>query len=247
MELHVLYRRRQRAGDRQARLRHLRDAARYGDILNLAAEGVAFLKEIDHPILREQTRDYFVNQQFRKDIYVRGATRLSPLDQRERLLNSRFALIQTPELIPLKISQPVGEIGLQEAVYNPLIAELAAKNHAPKTLRELAASLPPSPGPNCCKRLPCWLAWAARRLASAALGSRCARVAMPSTAICASALLRSEHPDAGQPGNWWWNFGQPVSATLFARSGPRQEAASGMGTVRLAGYLSPGAEIDKRG
>ena len=112
------------------------------DILNLAAEGVAFLKEIDHPILREQTRDYFVNQQFRKDIYVRGATRLSPLDQRERLLNSRFALIQTPELIPLKISRPVGEIGLQEAVYNPLIAELAAKNHAPKTLRELAASLP---------------------------------------------------------------------------------------------------------
>ncbi len=35
------------------------------EAVNLSAEGVAFLNTIDHPILREQARDYFVNQQFR--------------------------------------------------------------------------------------------------------------------------------------------------------------------------------------
>lgn len=53
------------------------------DVLNIPSEGIAFLNTIDHPILREQARDYFVNQQFRKDLYVRGAVRLSPFEQRE--------------------------------------------------------------------------------------------------------------------------------------------------------------------
>lgn len=112
------------------------------DAVNIATEGVAFLNTIDHPILREQTRDYFVNQQFRKDLYVRGAVRLSPIEQRERLLETRFVLTQTPDSVPLKVTGAAGEASLQEAVYKPLIAALAAKEYAPKSMRQLMAALP---------------------------------------------------------------------------------------------------------
>ncbi len=111
------------------------------DTLNIPSEGIAFLNTIDHPILREQARDYFVNQQFRKDLYVRGAVRLSPFEQRERLLDTHFVLVQPADSISLKVTSASGKVTLQEAVYKPLITALAQQNYAPKTLRELAAIL----------------------------------------------------------------------------------------------------------
>src|SRR5262249_23604487 len=38
------------------------------DAINLTSEAQKFLGEIQHPILRQSVRDYFVNQQFRRDI-----------------------------------------------------------------------------------------------------------------------------------------------------------------------------------
>ena len=112
------------------------------DAVNLRPDAQAFLQGVDHPILREQSRDYFVNQQFRKDLYVRGAVRLSAIEQRERLLNTRVVLLQAPESVALKVNGAVGEAALQEAVYQPVLAALAANAHAPQTVRHLAASLP---------------------------------------------------------------------------------------------------------
>lgn len=110
--------------------------------VNLSADALAFLTGIDHPILREQARDYFVNQQFRKDIYVRGATRLSPTEHQQRMLDTRVVLLQTPDTIPLKVNGAAGEASLQAAVYEPVIAAMASRQFAPKTLRELQQSLP---------------------------------------------------------------------------------------------------------
>lgn len=112
------------------------------DAVNLRAEGVDFLNTIGHPILREQARDYFVNQQFRKDLYVRGVTHLSLPEQKQRLLATRFVLLQPADLVPFMVQGAAGEVSLQEAIYRPLIAVMANKQHAPKTLQEIAASLP---------------------------------------------------------------------------------------------------------
>lgn len=112
------------------------------DAINLTAEGLSFLQSIDHPILREQTRDYFVNQQFRKDLYIRGATRLSAIEQNERLLDTRFVLLTPADAVPFKVTGSLGEADLQKEVYGPLITALAAKAYAPKTLRQLSAALP---------------------------------------------------------------------------------------------------------
>ena len=115
------------------------------DAVNLSAEGVAFLNTIEHPILREQVRDYFVNQQFRKDLYVRGARRITGIEQQQRLLDMRFALVKPVDEVPMKVNAAAGEATLQEALYRPLLDQLAERSFAPKSLRELMAALPNQP------------------------------------------------------------------------------------------------------
>jgi SAM-dependent methyltransferase len=52
------------------------------------------LKEIldtrSEPALREQIRDYALNQSFRRDLYAKGVRRPWPLESRERIMASRF-------------------------------------------------------------------------------------------------------------------------------------------------------------
>ncbi|MFT0533276.1 class I SAM-dependent methyltransferase [Castellaniella hirudinis] len=112
------------------------------DAINLTAPARSFLGTIEHPILREQTRDYFVGQQFRKDLYMRGARRLTPVEQRQLLLEMRFALLKAADAVTYKVTTPLGEATMQEALYAPLVAALADKQYSPKTLAELAAQAP---------------------------------------------------------------------------------------------------------
>ncbi|MFS2161954.1 methyltransferase regulatory domain-containing protein [Pseudomonas sp. Pseusp122] len=112
------------------------------DAINLSVEAQAFLNGIEHPIMREQARDYFVNQQFRKDMYIRGASPLPLGEQRERMLNTRFVLMQSADSVPTKVTGVFSEATLQHDIYGPLIEALASKAYTPKTLRQLAAALP---------------------------------------------------------------------------------------------------------
>ncbi len=43
------------------------------DGINLTEEQQTFLKEITDPLFRESIRDFMVNQQFRRDYWVKGA------------------------------------------------------------------------------------------------------------------------------------------------------------------------------
>jgi len=52
--------------------------------MNLSAQGAKLLAEIEHPVLKESVRDYLVNQQFRRDVFVKGAQRLAPVAQQQR-------------------------------------------------------------------------------------------------------------------------------------------------------------------
>lgn len=115
------------------------------DPLNLSAEGMDFLEGIDHPIMREQARDYFVNQNFRRDVYVRGANRLSASEHRQGLLNTRFVLLQPAESVSATVKGPAGEASLQAEIYGPVLEALAANAYAPKTLRQLSAAVPSMP------------------------------------------------------------------------------------------------------
>ena len=62
------------------------------EAVNLSAEGQRLLASIRHPILGQSVRDYFINQQFRRDVFVKGPCRLSRLNQMEALKSQAFVL-----------------------------------------------------------------------------------------------------------------------------------------------------------
>lgn len=105
------------------------------DAVNLTPDQLAFLKEIPDAMFRESTRDFMVNQQFRKDYWVKGARRLSNLEQAEALRAQRFMLINHRSDVSLKVTGALGEATLQESVYNPVLDVLA--DHKPKTIAQM--------------------------------------------------------------------------------------------------------------
>ena len=110
------------------------------DALHVGAEGQAFLAKIANPIMREQARDYFINQQFRRDLFVRGGRRLSPAERQAAMLAQRFTLIVPADKVTWSLPLGGGSAELNQAVYKPVVEALAANTYAAKSLREIAES-----------------------------------------------------------------------------------------------------------
>ena len=66
------------------------------DALNLTADQHRFLAEIADPMFRQSVRDFIVNQQFRRDYWVKGPRRMSSLEQAEALRRLRVMLLTGP-------------------------------------------------------------------------------------------------------------------------------------------------------
>jgi Predicted methyltransferase regulatory domain len=109
------------------------------DAVNLSAEQQSLLASIPDPMFRQTTRDFCVNQQFRKDYWVKGARKLSTLEQAETLRAQRIILAQARANVSLKVTGSLGEATLQEAVYEPILDLLA--DHKPRTLGQLEQAL----------------------------------------------------------------------------------------------------------
>ncbi len=114
------------------------------DGLNFPQPAREFLDKIENPVMREQARDYFVNQQFRKDLYIRGARHLNPFDRLQRLMNTKYVLLTAGE-ISLKLRTNLGEANLSREIYDPLIEYLREDNFAPKDLNKFVATHPEIP------------------------------------------------------------------------------------------------------
>lgn len=111
------------------------------DAVNLTSEQQALLASIPDPMFRQTTRDFCVNQQFRKDYWVKGARQLSTLEQAEQLRAQRVILVQPRAEVSLKVNGSLGEASMQEAVYAPILDQLA--DHKPKSLAQLERALQP--------------------------------------------------------------------------------------------------------
>lgn len=116
------------------------------DAVNLTADQQAILGEAADPVFRETLRDYMVNQQFRRDIFARGAVPLSAGEVRDIWLDSRFALSTPRGEVPLKVAGALGEATLQEDVYAPVLDAFArpveAGRSAAISLRQLLTDNP---------------------------------------------------------------------------------------------------------
>jgi len=109
------------------------------DAINLSVPQQQLLASIAHPVLRESVRDYCENQQFRRDIFVKGPRSMTAVRQHEMLQSHRFVLVQGEADIATKLNGPAGEVHLQPDVYRPVGAALAERGFAPKSFAELQA------------------------------------------------------------------------------------------------------------
>lgn len=109
------------------------------DAVNLTPEQIGFLRDIPDPMFRESTRDFMVNQQFRRDYWVRGLRRLNPFEQAEQLRQLRVMLVVDRPSVSLKVNGALGEAAMAEGIYGPVLDILA--DHKPRTLGQIEQAL----------------------------------------------------------------------------------------------------------
>ena len=88
------------------------------------------------PIQAQTLRDFAVNQQFRRDLFVRGHNALPQAEQLARLRATTFQLLEPVPPSPLKFKATLGEVTGNEERYRPVTEALAAK---PMPLGEILA------------------------------------------------------------------------------------------------------------
>ena len=108
--------------------------------ISLPAGAQEILQTIRDPIMRETTRDYFVNTQFRRDIFVKGARAMSLYDHGRRVEKERFVLLGDPNNCPTKVQTVIGEAELREDIYAPLCKVLATFPDCTASIAELLAT-----------------------------------------------------------------------------------------------------------
>lgn len=112
------------------------------DNINFSQEHQDFLNAIEHPIFKEQCRDYFASTQFRRDLFIRGKNSLTALQTQERLRNTAFILLSSPEFLPHDITGYLGTFNLIEEIYHPIGQHFLKHEYQPQTIRELELALP---------------------------------------------------------------------------------------------------------
>lgn len=106
------------------------------DRMSLPPTMLSLVDEIQDPGWRETIRDYARNQQFRRDIFVRGASRMTPAEHSVRMGAVKIAQMVPRQVIKLEIDTTLGTIKPDEAVCNAILDALAERPH---TIAELAA------------------------------------------------------------------------------------------------------------
>jgi hypothetical protein len=79
------------------------------DSVNLTVEQQAFLKEIPDAMFRQTVGDFMVNQQFRRDYWVKGPRTLNALEQSEALRAQKVILVQARADMFLKVTGAIGD------------------------------------------------------------------------------------------------------------------------------------------
>jgi SAM-dependent methyltransferase len=91
----------------------------------LRASAREALAEIADPDQRELTRDYFMFQRFRRDVYGRAAQPIDDDERRERLFGFTYALLRPASLVEYKMGTEAGDLAFDNPVARRLVALLA--------------------------------------------------------------------------------------------------------------------------
>lgn len=205
------------------------------DAINMPAEQ-QILKDIPDRSFRETVRDFLVNQQFRRDYWVRGLRQMSALERAEKLRAQRFIMVAVREEITLKVSGAIGEAALHENVYVPILDLLAdLRVH---TLHDVERALEGKTDFNGVLQALMILA-----------GKGCIQLVQErhddqgGNASSQSSESRTMQPgallggcsSAGLTGHRWWRWREPFRTVVPAGVQGRAERSCGLGPLHPAG------------
>lgn len=118
--------------------------ANYHDLLEevwLTPEQRQIVDDAPTPVLAQQIRDYMVNQQFRRDIWIKGGEALQGESLISAFRNRSVILTVLPEAIDYKLTIAGKEVTLQENIYSMILGVLKdAKSHRIDEIIDKAAS-----------------------------------------------------------------------------------------------------------
>jgi Predicted methyltransferase regulatory domain len=99
----------------------------------------AILQTITDSILLEQVKDTFLNRKFRRDLFVRGARKLTPVEQRIQLFESiQFTLTKPAVCIPNNYNLLKGSFTFSEIFRSQIVPLLTQRPHS---IAELCVAL----------------------------------------------------------------------------------------------------------
>ncbi|MFZ4121253.1 MAG: class I SAM-dependent methyltransferase [Caulobacterales bacterium] len=111
------------------------------DPMNLTAAHMELLSKIKDPLFAQTVRDVLTNQQFRRDLWVKGARRMDQNERRHALLSERFMLTKPRDQIKLAAPGALGEVRLREEAFGP-VPDVLARGEALNGYEILEAARP---------------------------------------------------------------------------------------------------------
>lgn len=95
----------------------------------------AMVKDATDPVWAETLRDYATNKRFRRDVFGRGVNKLTGVEHRRALFETKFVLAIPPSEVVLKFKGALGEFDGKPEVFQPILQTLG---QGPATFGELA-------------------------------------------------------------------------------------------------------------
>lgn len=130
------------------------------DPISVPQSALELVRGISDPTLAQMVRDFVLNQQFRRDIFVKGPRTLSRGELRALMLDQWFVLVGDGSNPPRKLATPAGEAELRPQIYEPVCTAIA-KRTAPFRIGDLRDDAG-------CRALTEWEVWDALIMLSAA-------------------------------------------------------------------------------
>ena len=109
------------------------------DNINLTPQQQQLLASLRGTPLFESTRDFIVNQQFRRDFFVRGPMQLTPAQKDAELRATHFILAVPSEDFSYQVNTRLGKASLKQEVYEPIVKFFS--DYQPHSLGEALDSL----------------------------------------------------------------------------------------------------------
>lgn len=111
----------------------------YIDALNLLPQQQELLKSIPNAQFRQSVRDFMVNQQFRRDYWVKGARRIGGTEQADALRALPVVLTSYRPDVSNKLAGAQGEASMADTLYNPVLDLMA--DHKVRTIGQMEQAL----------------------------------------------------------------------------------------------------------